>query len=371
MKTTPKVTRRQALKSITATASAFVASPSSRAQPAAIDPLPLLTRGVILRHFDLSLKDWPERCAKAGINTIGLHVSQRADVLADFIARDEGQHFLSRCAELGIEVEYELHAMGDLLSREYFARDQTLFRMNENGSRTRDANCNPFSAEALEIIAEKAVDYARVFAPTTNRYFYWPDDGAKWDFSPEGRELNASDQALLVENRILQALRQHVNPNAQLAHLSYHQTLPVPGQVKPEPGMFLEFAPIMRDYSSQIIKRDAATLYRNKSHHPNPPTNAGYLDFLAENLSLFGARNAQALEYWLDASLFSRRAHRNRPQPAVKVPWNDKVCRSDVAAYRKLGIRHITTFACSIDADYAERHGDPQPLLNAYGEALA
>ena len=360
-----KVTRRQALESITTTAAAFVATSSSYVG-AAVDPAPLLTRGVILRPFDLSLKDWPERCAKAGINTIGLHASRRVDVLADFISRDEGQHFLGRCADLGIEVEYELHAMGDLLSREYFTNDQTLFRMNARGSRTPDANCNPFSAKALDIIAKKAVDYAKIFKPTTNRYFFWPDDGAKWDFSPKGRELNASDQALLVENRILKALRQHVNPKAQLAHLSYRHTLPVPSQVKPEPGMFLEFAPITRAYDKPIIERNAATLSPNKDH-PDPQTNAGYLDLLTANLRLFGAKNAQALEYWLDASLFSRRARRTK---AVKVPWNEEVCRGDVAAYRKLGIRHITTFACSIDAEYIKMHGDPQPILDAYGKAL-
>lgn len=58
---------------------------------------PLLTRGVVLYPFDLSLTDWPERCAKAGIGTIALHAARRLDVLVDYIQSDAGQSFLSRC----------------------------------------------------------------------------------------------------------------------------------------------------------------------------------------------------------------------------------------------------------------------------------
>jgi hypothetical protein len=53
------------------------------------------TRGVVLYPFDLSLADWPERCAQAGINTIGLHAARRLDVLLDFVQSDRGQDFLS------------------------------------------------------------------------------------------------------------------------------------------------------------------------------------------------------------------------------------------------------------------------------------
>ena len=46
------------------------------------------------------------------------------------------------------------------------------------------------------------------------------------------------------------------------------------------------------------------------------------------------------------------------------------LCKEDVEAYRKLGIRNITTFATYIDADYVKLHGDPQSVLNEYGGAL-
>lgn len=322
------------------------------------------TRGVVLYPFDLRLRDWPERCAKAGLNTIALHAARRFDVLRDFITGADGQHFLSRCRKLGLAVEYELHAMGELLSRELYYKDPSLFRMGDRGKRSADSNCCPHSTAALDIIAAKAVEWAKVFAPTTHRYFYWPDDGAQWCRCEQCRDFSASEQALIVENHIVKALRREVNPRAQLSHISYHHTLTAPARVKPEPGIFLEFAPIARDYTRPVTDREAKAR-RSGAQDPGPATNGGYLDILEANLKLFGTDTAQVLEYWLDVSMFSRWT-----RPAQKLPWNEAVCRADIAAYRALGVRHITTFATYIDADYVKLHGDPQPVIEAYGAAL-
>jgi hypothetical protein len=356
------LTRRQAIGSGVAAAATLCAPQFSAAKP---EPRSGATRGVILYPFDLSLSDWPERAAKAEINTIALHAARRLDVLADFIRAEAGQNFLAKCQRLNIQVEYELHAMGELLSRELYYQDPTLFRLDESGLRNVDANCNPFSKTALDIIAEKAVEYAKLFRPTTGRYFYWPDDGAKWDYSAAGKELSAADQALLVENHIVKALRKHVDPQATLSHISYHHTLAAPTAVKPEAGMFLEFAPILRDYTKSLADRSAKTR-RPHDKHPDPTTNGGYLDILETNLKLFGVESAQVLEYWLDVSMFSRWT-----RPAVKLPWDQKICEADVAVYRKLGLRHVTSFATYLDADYVKRHGDPQEVILAYGKTLA
>ena len=319
------------------------------------------TRGVVLYPFDLSLTDWPDRAHQAGLTTIGLHAARRFDVLRDFIISDPGQRFLARCAELGLAVEYELHAMGELLSRELINKDPTFFRLDASGNRNPDANCCPHSQLALEIIAGKALEWAKIFKPTTHRYFYWPDDGAQWCGCPQCRQYSASEQALLVENHILTALKIH-DPLATLAHISYSHTLAAPQRVKPVEGIFLEFAPIVRNYAQSLANPEAKT---NATQGPDPATNRGYLEILAANLEVFGAERAQVLEYWLDVSLFSKWT-----RPAVRLPWNEEVCREDVEAYRKLGIRNITTFATYIDADYVKLHGDPQSVLNIYGSAL-
>lgn len=251
--------------------------------------------------------------------------------------------------------------MSELLSREYRHRDLNLFRVDESGRRNPDANCCPHSAEGLEIIAAQAVAWAKVFRPTTHRYFYWPDDGRQWCRCSQCREFSASEQALLVENHVIRALRSY-DPKATLAHIAYSWTLPAPRRVNPEPGVFLEFAPIQRDYATSLADRNAKTL---SAQPPDPPTNGGYLDGLADNLKVFGTEGAQALEYWLDVSKFS-----GWTRPARQLPWNAAVCRADVAAYRDLGVRHFTTFACYMDADYVKRHGDPQAVLDEYGAAL-
>jgi hypothetical protein len=76
------------------------------------------------------------------------------------------------------------------------------------------------------------------------------------------------------------------------------------------------------------------------------------------------------LEYWLDVSRFSRWR-----RPPVKLPWSSDesraVLRADLAAYARRGIRHVTTFACYIDAEYAQLHGEPWGVLADYGAGLA
>ena len=344
--------RRQFLKTV----------PAAMAMPAvAAHAPPEGTRGIVLYPFDLSLSDWPDRAHQAGLTTIGLHAARRFDVLRDFMLGDAGKKFLARCAELGLAVEYELHAMGELLSRELINKDPKLFRLDAAGNRNPDANCCPHSQTALEIIADKAVVWAKIFQPTTHRYFYWPDDGAQWCACPQCREFSASEQALIVENQILAALRSH-DVLATLAHISYSHTLVAPRRVKPVEGVFLEFAPIARNYAHSLADPAAKT---NAAQGPDPQTNRGYLEILAANLAVFGVERAQVLEYWLDVSLFSKWT-----RPAVQLPWNSVLCKEDVEAYRKLGIRNITTFATYIDADYVKLHGDPQSVLNEYGGAL-
>jgi hypothetical protein len=45
----------------------------------------------------------------------------------DFIGSPAGREFLAKCARLGLEVEYELHAMRELLPRVLFATEPGLF----------------------------------------------------------------------------------------------------------------------------------------------------------------------------------------------------------------------------------------------------
>lgn len=308
------------------------------------------TRGVVLVPEDLTLADWPERAKAAGLTTIGLHHQNSPQAVIRCVQSDAGQRFLEQCRKLGLQVEYELHAMQELLPRELFAENPAMFRSDDQGQRVADFNCCVHSDQALEIISENAVAIGKVLRPTTSRYFYWGDDGRPWCRCPKCRELSPSEQALTIENRICRALRE-VDAKAQVAHLAYHNTLVSPANVKPTQGVFLEFAPIQRRYDIPYEQQQDLTL-------------ADGLHTLDTNLAVFPKDTAQVLEYWLDVSRFSR-----WKRPGVKLPWNKDVFLADVEAYRRRGIRHVTTFAAWVDADYQERYGDLS-FIQEYGQGL-
>jgi hypothetical protein len=303
---------------------------------------------VVITPEDLTLGDWPERARRAGLTTIALHPFPGR--VLDFIRTAPGQGFLQRCQDLGIGVEYELHAMRELLPRTLFARDKGLFRMNEAGERVADANLCVHSPAALDIAAESAVKFAGSLRPTTGRYFFWGDDGRSWCRCPRCQELSDSDQALVFENHLLKVLRRH-DPRAQLAHLAYANTLLPPPKVRPEPGVFLEYAPIHRRYDLP---------YREQSGPKQPDP----LSALDTNLERFPADGAQVLEYWLDVSRFS-----TWQRPAVKLPWRREVLAADLATYAARGIRQVTSFAVYVDEDYRRRFGEPA-FLQEYGDDL-
>lgn len=215
---------------------------------------PFATRGVVLVPEDLTLEDSPERAKRAGLSTSGIHHQNSPGAVVRWVKSNVGQRFLEQCRKLGLQVEYELHAMKELLPRSLFGKNPELFRMDEKGRRTPDANCCVHSERALEIIGENAVDIARTLRPATGRYFYWGDDGQPWCQCPKCRRLLPSEQALVIENRMCKALRR-LDPKAQVAHLAYSNTLTPPKQIRPAEGIFLEYAPISRLAGQHEVSR--------------------------------------------------------------------------------------------------------------------
>jgi hypothetical protein len=319
--------------------------------PCRTDHAAFKTRGVVFVPEDLTLEDWPKLAQRAGLTTIALHHQNSPKAVANLIQSDQGQQFLETCRQLRLGVEYELHAMKELLPRDLIAKDSSLFRMNEKGERTLDANLCVHSRRALEIVGERAAALAKLLRPTTSRYFFWGDDGKPWCRCPKCRELSDSDQALLLENHLYKVLREQED-KALLAHLAYSGTLTPPKQVKPEKGVFLEYAPINRRYDIPYSQQ-------------TEPTQADGLHTLDANMKVFHHETAQVLEYWLDVSRFS-----NWNKPAVKLPWNKKAFIGDLDTYYSRGIRHITTFAVWIDAAYLKRYGEPT-FIAEYGAGLS
>jgi len=307
-------------------------------------------RGLVLIPPDFTLPDWPQRMAAAGLNVIGYHTARGPSEVIEFLRTEAGQASREGFAARGLDIEYEMHAMRELLPRELFERDPNLFRMDEAGNRVPDWNLCPSSAAALEIVGENAVKFSEVLTPTTHRYYYWSDDGKPWCKCPACRDLNDADQTLLTTNAILSALRQW-DPQARVAGLAYHATLTPPTQVKPSEGVFLEFAPIERRWDRPITDRSIET-------------HAKLMDALDAAIGVYGMdEHAQVLEYWMDAS-----RHSGWKRPAVAIPWHPDVLQADLDCYASKGFRRVTSFGCYVDQEYIALHGE-SPVAE-YGAAL-
>src|SRR3974390_26457 len=83
------------------------------------------TRGVVITPDDLLLGDWEKRAKQADLTTIALHPFP--STVQKFVQSDDGQAFLEQCHRFGLQVEYELHAMRELLPRNLFSKDKSLF----------------------------------------------------------------------------------------------------------------------------------------------------------------------------------------------------------------------------------------------------
>jgi len=313
-------------------------------------------RGVVLSTQDLATVDWAKLAHENGINTIGTHITPHE--VATFFQTDKGKKFLADCKRYGITIENQLHAMSDLLPRGLFEQDKSMFRMNKDGQRVNDANFCVHSEKALEIVAENALRYAQLLPPDNHRYYFWLDDGAPVCECSECAEYSPSEQALIVENRMIKKLRT-IDPQAQLAHLAYHTTMSAPRKVKPEPGIFLEFAPYSRSWEQPLADETA------KGRGEHGVAHKDYLRYLQDNLTVFPAETAVVLEYWLDVSLFS-----SYQKPAVKLPWHKEVCEADLKTYASYGIRNFTTFAVYIDDKYLAAYDNDLRFLEEYGALL-
>jgi hypothetical protein len=312
-------------------------------------------RGVVLTPSDVTTWGWTRAAQEAGLNTVALH-GPPGDIVA-FLKTEQGAAYLEMCTAPGLEVEYELHAARDLLPRDLFPRDPAMLRMDERGDRVPDWNLCVHSQLALDVARGRAAAYAEILRPTTGRYCFWIDDGQPMCRCPQCRGLSDSDQALILENALLDTLRQ-VDPRATLAHLAYLNTLPAPREIRPQPGIFLEYAPIMRRHDTPFGQRDAV------QDRPDAPTHREHLDDLDADLAWFGADDAQALEYWLDVSRFSSW----KRDKILELPWDPQILADDLHTFAARRIRCVTSFAVWIDDAYVRRFGIPP--VQEYGAAL-
>ena len=305
----------------------------------------LKRRGIVIHDTDCG-PYWAERLEASGLNTVGVHPAGGIDAhltlasCMEFVKTDRFRDFRRRMNRAGIAVEFEMHALTWLLPRDLFAAHPDWFRMEENGERSPRFNCCASSPDALAFLRCRAKTLAEAFPSDTHAYHFWIDDTAETRCRcPLCRTLSASDQALILTNAIAEGVRR-ADPEGITAYLAYCGTLEQPEKAEPSPCLFLDFAPIGRAFDRSLFD-------------PACEKNAEQTAHLPALLAFFGEKNAKALDYWVDNSLFS-----GWTLPPKKFELNAGVCRADVKGYADRGFSAVTSFGCYLGENYRDLWGD-------------
>lgn len=311
-------------------------------------------RSEIVIHDTEITKKWIDRMADAGITVMGIHPvggKNAYQTLAELVKRmksPEYRELIDYAKSRGLEIEYELHAVGYLLSRELFDTHPEYFRVNSDGERSADWNFCISNPEALETVAKKAAELALSLYGSSKYFYFWLDDGRDTlCHCQKCAQLSASDQQLTVLNAMLREIRKYI-PDARLAYLAYIDSITVPETVSPDEGIFLEYAPFEKytnksENAAELIKRE--------------------LDMLKPLLDFFGKTDAKVLEYWYDNSLFSH--WKKPPQPFT---LKEEEMKKDIKTFKCMEFDSIATFGCYLGDDYEELYGEVD--ITPFADAL-
>lgn len=296
----------------------------------------------LLIHPEELSKKWIDRMADAGIDVLGLHPvggeesHKHIGKMLELLQTKEYRDLLNYAVSRGLKIEYEMHAASFLVPRELFEDRPEYFRMDETGERTCDLNFCFSHPEAMETALSNAEKLAEKLYASQSNYYFWLDDDAKGSGCrcEKCRAYSFSDQQLMFENALVKRLKKR-NPNAAVSHLAYYQAMHPPKAVRPEEGIFLEYAPIERDMKKSLSVQGADT---NNIH---------------ALLNFFGRKNARVLEYWFDNSYFS--GWKKPPKPFSA---DHALIKEDISFYAELGFENIASFACFLGEDYEALHGN-------------
>ena len=302
----------------------------------------------LLIHPEELSKKWIDRMVSGGMDCLGIHPVGGREAhlrLAALLAEMQTDAFrakLDDAAEKGLEIEYEMHCGSYLVPRELFAEHPEYFRVDKNGVRTNDRNFCPSNEAALELAADRAGKLAKSLYRSAHRFYFWLDDARDSRCHCKAcARYTASDQQLLILNRLLREIKKDF-PDARMAYLAYFETAAPPVKLRPDEGIFLEYAPFDRD----MTKSSACVPDTEKENQK-------------KLLQFFGTKDAKVLEYWYDNSLFS-----GWKKPPKKLAVDRGLVSESVDYYKGLGFENISSFACYLGEDYEQLHGDfESPVL--------
>ena len=221
---------------------------------------------------------------------------------------------LPELSRRGLDVEWGGHVLPELLPRALFERHPDWFPVGADGARTDFGNACTASTPALDTICERA-RAARESIPGAGDLHVWGLDlfGGGWCACVACRTLSPSEQALRVAN----AVAAGQPSGGRVYHLAYHDTIRAPRTVRPDPRVWVEFAPRERCYAHAL---DDARC----------ETNRPYREALAAHLDTFAGR-VDVFEYYADAILFG----------GCAVPLVEVIAR-DLEFYRRAGVRGVS-----------------------------
>ena len=297
----------------------------------------------LLIHPDELSRKWIDRMKSVGCTSVGIHPEggkSALESLENLIKKFDDKKFtelLDYAESKDLKIEYHMHALEFLLDREYYLSHPEWFRENDKGERCQNYNFCVTNKEALEIVCKNALDLARNLYKSSTRFYIWLDDIIDTHCKCENcSKYSASDQNLLVMNEIIKTLKTEF-PDASLCYLAYHDTMPVPEKIKPEEGIFLQYAPIDRDFTKEVSLIDEKEKKK-----------------MTDLINFFGKENSSVLEYWYDNSLFS-----NWKKPPKEFKCNNEIIKKDLDFYKNTGFSKIESFACFLGDDYEKLYGEP------------
>lgn len=309
----------------------------------------------ILVHPEELSKKWIDRMADAGISVLGIHpvggknANRSLAGLLELLKDEKFRGLLDYATERNLEIEYEIHAAGYLMDRSLFDTHPEYFRMNAEGVRTPDYNFCVSNEDALDLFAKKAAELAKKLYRSRPRYYFWMDDGREIACQcPKCKKYSPSEQQLIVTNRMLKEIQMYI-PDAKIAYLAYFTSVVCPAGIRPEKGVFLEYAPFEK-YTSAGDETKQDLIRREEA-------------MLEPLLEYFGKQDSKVLEYWYDNSFFSRWM-----KPPKRFVLDEPAMRKDIKKYLEKGFEVIATFGCYLGADYEELYGDEpdvKPLADA------
>lgn len=295
----------------------------------------------ILIHPEELSKKWIDKMADGGVKILGLHPQgggKAVESLQDLLYKLETKEYrelIDYAVSRGLEIEYEMHAARFLLPEGLFDTHPEYFRMAADGQRTKKFNFCVSNEEALEIVAKNAASLAQRLYKSRPVFYFWLDDAKNIHCKCEKcQKLSPSDQQLIAANAMIKEIRKEI-PNAKFAYLAYQDTLEVPESIKPEDGIFLEYAPIEK--------------YKNESKERIETEK----QMLLKQAEFFSWNNSKVLEYWLDNSLFS-----GWKKPPKKFEAEADKIKKEVAEYAAMGFETVSTFGCFLGEDYEELYGE-------------